>query len=291
MALRDLLTRDRILLAPGAYDALTARLIEASGFEAVYLSGAGVSYSTLAKPDVGLITQTETAERISRLAEAVSIPIIADGDTGYGNALNVRRTVQLYERAGAAAIQLEDQDFPKRCGHLGGKSLIPAAEMEGKIRAARHARLYDDFLIIARTDARSVQGVDAAVERGRRYVEAGADVLFVESPESEEELRQIAEAFPGVPLVANMVEGGKTPLLSAAELHTMGYALVIFPNSLTRRLAHAALSFLAELRTSGTTLNMLDEMMLFGDLNRLLGLESIHALEREFLPTPDEVAR
>lgn len=291
MTLRDLLTRDRILLAPGAYDALTARLIEASGFEAVYLSGAGVSYSTLAKPDVGLITQTEMVERLAQLAAAVTIPIIADGDTGYGNAINVTRTVQLYERAGAAAIQLEDQDFPKRCGHLGGKTLIPAAEMVGRLRAARHARTSGNFLIIARTDARSVQGLAAAVERGRRYVEAGADMLFVESPESEDELRQIADAFPGVPLVANMVEGGKTPLLTAAKLHAVGYALVIFPNSLTRRLAHAALSFLAELRASGTTRGMLDQMMLFGDLNRLLGLEDVHTLEREFLPAPDEVTR
>jgi 2-methylisocitrate lyase-like PEP mutase family enzyme len=275
------------LVAPGAYDAFTARLVEIAGFEAVYLTGAGVSYSQLGKPDVGSVTQTEMVERVASIARAISVPLIADGDTGYGNAINVMHTVRLYERAGAAAIQIEDQRFPKRCGHLAGKELIPAEEMVGKIRAAQAARQSDEFLIIARTDARSVAGLEEAIRRGRSYVEAGADVLFIESPHSQKELMAIALAFPDVPLMANAVEGGLTPLLTADELQTMGYSLVIFPNSLIRRFARAGLELLAELKARGTTRHLLNQMLLFEELIQLLGVEELRELERTYLPPPE----
>jgi len=287
LSLRERLFSDDILIAPGAYDAFTARLIEISGFEAAYMSGAGVSYTTLGQPDVGLLSQTEMAERVATIAKAISIPLIADGDTGYGNAINLIRTVQLYEQAGADAIQLEDQQFPKRCGHLSGKELIPPEEMVGKIHAARAARTSEEFLIIARTDARSVAGLDEAIRRGHLYVEAGADVLFIESPHSEDELRVIGRAFPNFPLLANMVEGGKTPLLTTDELQTLGYSLVIFPNSLTRRFAQAGLDLLAQLKQQGTTRYQLDQMMPFTQLNQLLGIEHFKELERTYLPAPD----
>lgn len=286
-SLRQRLSMPEILVTPGAYDALTARLIEAAGFEAVYLSGAGVSYSSLGQPDVGLITQTEMVERVTSVVSAISLPLIADGDTGYGNAINLMRTVQLFEQAGAAAIQIEDQQFPKRCGHLSGKELIPADEMVGKIQAALSARQSDEFLIIARTDARALAGLDEAIRRARSYVDAGADVLFVESPSSRNELRAVGGAFPDVVLMANMVEGGKTPLLSADELQDLGYSLVIFPNSLTRRFARAGMDLLAELKARGTTRHQLDQMMLFAELNQLLGIERYRELERTYLPSPD----
>jgi methylisocitrate lyase len=287
--LRELLARDEILVAPGAYDALTARLIQEAGFEAVYLSGAGVSFATLGLPDIGLLTLTEMANHVAYVANAVSLPVIADADTGYGNAINVQRTVREYQQAGAAAIQLEDQAFPKRCGHLAGKELIPAEEMVGKIRAAVDARTDPDFLIIARTDARAVTGLDDALRRAERYRRAGADILFIEAPESEQELRRIAEAFRGELLMANMVEGGKTPLLSASELYALGYKIVIFPNSLTRRFAKAGLTLLQTLRREGTTRSLLEQMLTFTELNELFGVERVRELEREFLPRAEEL--
>lgn len=289
--LRQRLSRAEILVAPGAYDAFTARLIEAAGFEAVYLSGAGVSYANLGQPDVGLLTQTEMLERIANVASAISLPLIADGDTGYGNAINLMRTLRLWEQAGAAAIQVEDQHFPKRCGHLTNKELISTEEMAGKIRAARAARRSDEFLIIARSDARGVAGLEEAIRRGRSYVEAGADVLFIEAPHSRDELQAIARAFPDVPLMANVVEGGQTPLLSADELQKLGYSLVIFPNSLTRHFARAGLNLLAELKARGTTHHLLDQMMSFDELNQLLGIEQFQELERAYLPPPDNQPR
>ena len=283
-SLRERLARREILVAPGAYDALTARMVEAAGFEAVYLSGAGVSYSLLAQPDVGLVSQTEMADRVASVAGAVGVPVIADGDNGHGNAINLMRTVRLFEAAGASALQLEDQSFPKRCGHLEGKRLVSETEMSLKIRAARAARRSSDFLIIGRTDARSVLGLDEALKRGRAYLEAGADVIFIEAPEGEDEMRAIAKAFPGVPLMANMVEGGKTPLVPAAKLEELGFALVIYPNSLTRRFARAGQELLTELRATGTTSALVDQMIGFGALNALLGLDSFAEKERTFLP-------
>lgn len=283
MTLRDRLARRPALIAPGAYDALTARLVETAGFDAVYVSGAGVSYSHLCQPDVGLVSLTEMVERVAAVCRAVAIPVIADGDNGHGNAINTIRTVQLFEAAGAAAIQLEDQAFPKRCGHLDGKRLVPEAEMAAKIAAARAARRSADFLIIGRTDARSVLGLDAAIARARAYAEAGADVLFVEAPRDVGELRAIAAALPGVPLVANMVEGGRTPLVPAAELDALGYALVLYPNTLVRRFVHAARDVLGALAADGTTAGQLDRMVSFDELNRLTRLDALDEQSRRFV--------
>lgn len=278
------LAASEILIVPGVYDALTARLVELAGFEAAYLSGAGVSYSSLARPDLGLVTQTEMVERLSRITHAVSLSIIADGDDGHGNALNLMRTVRMFERAGAQAIQIEDQKSPKRCGHLAGKRLISVAEMVGKIRAARRARSSSEFIIIARTDARGVVGLDAAIARARAYAEAGADALFVEAPRSRDELAAIAEALPTVPLVANMVEGGVTPPVSAAELQAMGYAMVLYPNTLTRRFVTAAREVLDDLRTRGTTADARYPLASFTELGDLLGRARLAELEDEFVP-------
>jgi 2-methylisocitrate lyase-like PEP mutase family enzyme len=284
-SLRARLASGRILVAPGVYDALTARLVASAGFEAAYLSGAGVSYSLLAQPDIGLVTQSEMAERAARVAGSVAIPLIADGDNGHGNAMNVMRTVRLFEDAGVSVIQLEDQDFPKRCGHLAGKKLVSAEEMAGKIRAACSARRSRDMLVIGRTDARSVLGLDEAIARARAYREAGADVLFVEAPQDEDELRAIARALPGVPLMANMVEGGKTPLVPAGRLEELGYAVVIYPNSLIRRFARAGRELLEQLAAEGTTANARAGMVSFDELNDLVGLRELADLERAFVPT------
>ncbi|MFQ5905630.1 MAG: oxaloacetate decarboxylase, partial [bacterium] len=231
--LRELLSCEEILVAPGAYDALLAKLVEQSGFEAVYMTGAGIANSLLGQPDVGLVTLTEMAARAAHIANAVNVPVLADADTGYGNAVNVIRTVRAYEQAGIAAIQLEDQVTPKKCGHFTGREVISVDEMVGKIRAAAYARQDPDFAIIARTDARTDLGLEEAIDRGQRYAEAGADIVFVESPESVEEMRAITAAIDA-PLLANMVETGRTPLLSARELQEIGYKIVIFPGSLTR---------------------------------------------------------
>ena len=282
--LRERLSTKKILVAPGAYDALTARLVEAAGFDAVYMSGAGVSFSLLAQPDVGLVTQSEMADRVGSMAQALTVPLICDGDNGHGNALNLMRTVRLFEERGASAIQLEDQSFPKRCGHLAGKKLVSEAEAALKIRAACAARSSREFLIIGRTDARSVLGLDEALKRARAFREAGADILFVEAPENRDELREVAKALPGIPLMANMVEGGKTPLLERGELEELGYALVIYPNSLTRRFVRAAEELLGELQARGTTAHLVPEMTSFTALNEMLGIKELSELETRFLP-------
>lgn len=280
--LRHLLERQgQIIVAPGAYDAFTARLVEVSGFEAVYMSGASVSYTSLARPDIGLLSATEMTARAAQLAGATTLPVIADGDTGYGNALNVIRTVQEYERAGVAAIQLEDQDLPKKCGHLAGKSLISQAEMVGKIEAAIYARRDPDFVLVARTDALAVEGLDAALARAQAYAAAGADVIFVEAPGSVEEMQAINRTIQK-PTLANMVEKGRTPLLTAAELQALGYRLVIFPGALTRFFARAGLDFLAKLKSEGSTASQLDQMLGFDELNALLGLPEVQGLDQRF---------
>ena len=288
--LKELISQDKILVAPGAYDAFTGKLIEESGFEAVYLSGAGVSYSALGQPDTGLVTQSQMVDRVRSLTDTLSVPLIADGDTGYGNAINVMSTVRQYEQAGASAIQLEDQQFPKRCGHLSGKELVDEKEMSEKIRAALNARESKDFLIIARTDALSVFGLDEALRRSHLYLKQGADILFVESPTSEQELAAIAKEFSNVPLMANMVEGGLTPIVAAEILEEMGYDLVIYPNSLTRRFAFAGLDLLKALGKTGSTSSSLDEMMPFPELNQLLGIEELKQLEKDYLPRPEEIS-
>ncbi|HYC14827.1 MAG TPA: isocitrate lyase/PEP mutase family protein, partial [Stellaceae bacterium] len=230
MGLKEKLAERRALLVPGAANALTARIIEDLGFEAIYLTGAGLANTSLGVPDIGLVTMTELVETTAAISAATALPLIVDGDTGFGNELNVVRTVRALERAGAAAIQLEDQVFPKKCGHFEGKGVIPAAEMVAKIRAAAEARHSADFLLIARTDARAIEGLDAAIERAARYAEAGADVTFVEAPQSAEELAAIPRRLP-LPQVANMVFGGKTPVLGQKQLAAMGFSLVLYANA------------------------------------------------------------
>jgi len=260
------------LVAPGCFDGLTALLIEQAGFECAYLSGASVAFTRLGRPDIGLTTMTEVANVISNIRERIEIPLIVDGDTGFGNALNVKRTVRLFERMGASGIQLEDQTLPKRCGHLDGKTLVPVGEMLGKIRAAQDARHDDDTVIVARTDAIAVSGLDEALERGNAYIEAGADVLFVESPLDDEQLAVVGRTLGDrVPLLANMVEGGKTPLHSADELAALGFKLVIFPGAMLRMISRAGAEYLAALRRDGTTAGIMDRMFDFATLNDVIG--------------------
>ena len=243
--LRSLLSRKPIVVAPGVYDPFTALVAMQAGFSTLYLSGAAIAYTRLGRPDFGLVSMTEVAGTLALIRDRVDARLIVDADTGYGNALNVRRTVREFERAGATAIQLEDQDFPKRCGHLDGKALISSGEMCGKIRAAVDARRWRETLIIARTDAVAVEGFDSAVERATRYREAGADLLFVEAPKTRGDLVHIVEKLGrSLPLMANMVEGGKTPALSAAELEDIGFSLVIFPGGIVRALGQMSRDYL-----------------------------------------------
>lgn len=276
--LRRLLVRDRILVAPGAHDALTARIVERVGFEAVYLTGYGQAASHLGQPDVGLLTLTEMTARVRNIACAVSVPVICDGDTGFGGVINVVRTVREYEAAGAAAIQLEDQVFPKRCGHMTGREVVSVEEMEAKIRAAVAARSSESFLIVARTDARTTRGLDEAVARGRAYHQAGADVIFVESPESVEELQRVARSFDA-PVLANMVEGGRTPFVTAADLEAMGFSVVIFPASSVFLTAGVLTAMMADLRREGTTKRWMERMLPFQECNELLGLSAVERIE------------
>ena len=275
MNLRERLAAPPILVAPGVYDALTASLAEAAGFEAVYLSGAAVAYTRLGRPDIGLATMSEMAETCALVRDRVALPVIIDADTGHGNALNAARTMRAYERAGASALQLEDQTFPKRCGHLKDKALVPAAEMAGKIAAMSDARARADTLVIARTDAIAVEGFDAAIERAGAYVEAGADVLFIEAPRNREQLARIATAFPGTPVMANMVEGGATPLAGAAELEAMGFALVIFPGGIVRAIARTAEDYYRSLREHGSNEPFRERMHDFASLNAVLGTDAM----------------
>ncbi len=266
------LARAPILVAPGVYDPLTALIAQRAGFEALYVSGAAIAYTRLGRPDIGLVSLSEVTETVALIRDRVAVNLIVDADTGYGNALNVERTVRLMERAGANAIQLEDQDFPKRCGHLDDKALIPAQEMAGKIKAAVDARASAETLIIARTDAIAVEGFDRAMARAARYREAGADVLFVEAPRQRDELGRIVAGLKGsAPLMANMVEGGKTPMLPASELEQLGFALVIFPGAIVRALAKAAEDFYGSLKTHGSTDPFRPRMFDFDALNRLIG--------------------
>src|SRR5436305_8952388 len=231
--LRELLANPDLLVAPGAYDALSARLIAQVGFSIVYMTGFGTAARRLGQPDVGRLTMSEMVSRASALAAVVGdLPLIADADTGYGNPINVRRTIREYERTGVAGLHLEDQVWPKKCGHMEGKQVIPMDEMVQKIRAAVDARQDPDFVIIARTDANAVNGLEDALRRGQAYREAGADVIFIEAPRSMEELQAIVQAFPGVPLLYNWAESGKTPLLSLDEIRILGFKLVIFPVSM-----------------------------------------------------------
>lgn len=278
-SLKDLIDGDEIAVAPGVYDALGAVLAEQAGFHAVYLSGASIAYTRFGRPDIGLVGMSEVADTLFAITERTSVNVIVDADTGFGNALNAMRTVRAFESAGAGAIQLEDQTLPKRCGHLAGKTLTPTGEMVGKIKAALDARRKDDTLIIARTDGIAVEGIDAALERAERYAEAGADILFVEAPQSEEQTAAIVDRFGGrVPLLANMVEGGKTPQKSASELQAIGYSIVIFPGGLARALTRTAKAWFAGLMEHGSTRPFRDNMLDFDELNALLGTHDMLAL-------------
>ncbi|MEA2314324.1 MAG: 2,3-dimethylmalate lyase [Solirubrobacteraceae bacterium] len=280
--LPELLAGDEMLLAPGCYDALGARLVEEAGFAAAYMTGFGSAASRLGRPDVGLMTMPEMVDNARRIAAAVSIPVIADADTGYGNPINVIRTVQEYEAAGVAAIHIEDQVMPKKCGHMDGKHVIPVGEMAAKVRAAVAARHRDEFLIIARTDARAVEGLPAALDRARRYRDEGADMLFVEAPQSVAEIEVIATALAGVPLLFNYAEGGRTPAVTHSLLKELGFKLVIFPIGTLLAATAAIRALLAQIREHGSPIDALPTLPRFDRFLEFIGLPEIHELEHRF---------
>jgi len=281
--LRSRLSRKPIVVAPGVYDPLTALIASQAGFSTLYVSGAAIAYTRLGRPDIGLVSMTEVVDTLALIRDRVEAYLIVDADTGYGNALNVVRTVREFERAGATAIQLEDQDFPKRCGHLDGKALIAAAEMCAKIRAAVDARHSRETLIVARTDAVAVEGFERAVERARLYSEAGADVLFVEAPRTKDDLIRVVSALGNrAPLLANMVEGGKTPTLPADVLEALGFALVIFPGAIVRALGHMAREFYGSLATHGSNEPFRARMLDFAGINDLVGTSEMIELGKRY---------
>ncbi len=281
--LRVLLAGPDVLVAPGAYDALSARLIAQAGFQAVYMTGFGTAASVLGQPDVGLLTMSEMVSRASALAAVTGdLPLIADADTGYGNPVNVRRTIREYERAGVAGLHIEDQVWPKKCGHMEGKQVIPMEEMVQKVRAAVDARQDPDFVIIARTDANAVNGLEDALERGRAYREAGADVIFIEAPRSIAELKAIKQGFPDVPLLFNWAESGKTPPLSLEEIRDLGFKLVLFPVSLLFAATHAMLGLLEVLKRGETSAPYRSQMVTFAQFTDHIGLPEIQELEHHY---------
>ena len=281
--LKQRLAQPAIVLAPGVYDALSALIAEQAGFEALYLSGASIAYTQLGRSDVGLTTYTEVADTLARITERVRVPVIVDADTGFGNALNVMRTVKGFERAGAAMIQLEDQTFPKRCGHLHGKAVVPVQEMVGKLKAALDARTSQHTLILARTDAVAVEGLDAALNRAQAYLECGVDALFIEALRTPEQMDVACQRFGGrIPLLANMVEGGKTPVQSALELQSRGFSIAIFPGGTARAVAHTLQGYYASLQQHQTTLPWQDCMLDFDGLNDVIGTPDLLALGRRY---------
>ncbi len=281
--LRELLSAGAPLMAPGAYDALSARLVEQAGFDCVYMTGFGTTASLIGRPDVGLLSGSEMVENARRIVAAVDLPVSADADTGYGNAINVVRTVQLYEQAGVAGIQLEDQVTPKKCGHMSGKQLIGADEMVGKLTAAVEARRDPDLLVIARTDAVAVTGTDDAIARARAFADAGADVLFVEAPTSEADIERVATELRGVaPLVFNWAEGGRTPPLSLERIAELGFALVIYPIGTLLAATAGIRSLLATLKRDGVPTAALDDVPSFGEFTDLIGLPEVQQLEQRF---------
>jgi 2-methylisocitrate lyase-like PEP mutase family enzyme len=280
--LKQLFKRERLLVAPGCFDGLSARLVEEAGFEAAYLSGGAVARS-MGIPDIGLVTMSEVIDRAAQVVAAVKIPIIADADTGYGNAVNLVRTVREFERTGVAAIHIEDQITPKRCGHLDGKEVIPLAEMEKKLQAALASRSDPDFSIIARTDARGVHGFDDAMSRGRAFARLGVDAVFVEAPQSEPELEEIPRALPNVPLLVNVFKGGKTPMLPVERLQQMGYRIAIYPSETQRAAIHAMRQALALLRREGTTEKMDDALTTFKERDKVVGLDEWQQLEKQYM--------
>ena len=283
MTLRQRLAEPRALLAPGVYDALSALIAEQAGFEALYLSGASIAYTRLGRSDVGLTTYSEVADTLARITERVQLPVMVDADTGFGNALNVQRTVRGLERAGAAMVQLEDQTFPKRCGHLAGKAVIGVAEMCGKLRAALDARAHADTLVLARTDALAVEGLDAALERAEAYLACGVDAIFIEALRTPQQMDAACARFAQrVPLLANMVEGGQTPLQSADELAARGFRIVIFPGGAARAVAHSLAGYYGSLLAHGSTMPWRDRMMDFDGLNAVIGTDALLALGQRY---------
>jgi 2-methylisocitrate lyase-like PEP mutase family enzyme len=280
-ALRNKLNEGPIVLAPGAYDSITARLIQKAGFPAVYMTGSGVSFSLMGIPDLGIVSYAEVLDRVEQISNSIELPLIADGDTGYGGVLSVIRTVKGFEARGASAIQIEDQKDPKRCGHELGRRLISTQEMVDKIKASLDARYDTDFLVIVRTDARTIEGIDRAIDRGLQYQEAGADVIFIESPESTEELKRIGSSFR-VPTLVNNVEGGRTPFLPADELEKMGFRLAIYPNSLTRLFCRIGMEMLNEFKSSGTTEAFRDKMLTHGELWDLFDVGFWEQTEKQY---------
>ena len=279
--LRRLLEAPELLIAPGVAECVGARLVAEQGFDALYMTGAGTTASRLGMPDVGLLGVTEMADNAGRIAEAAGLPLIADADTGYGGPINVRRTVRCYERAGVAGVHMEDQDWPKRCGHLAGKTLIPAAEMCAKVRAAVDARSDPDFIVIARTDAIAVEGFESALDRAKAYEEAGADVLFVEAPTTMEEIEAIPRAFAR-PTLYNMAMSGKTPVLPASEIEALGFGVVIYPGLSLSAAIPAIRRALAELRETGGIEASSADMASFRDFFELMGLEAVQGLESRY---------
>jgi len=283
MTLKQRLTQAPALLAPGIYDALSALIAEQAGFEALYLSGASIAYTRLGRPDIGLTTATEVEDTLARITDRVALPVIVDADTGFGNALNTQRTVRAFERAGAAMIQLEDQGFPKRCGHLDGKTVIPVAEMAGKLRAALDARRSADTLILARTDALAIEGLDAAFDRAEAYLATGVDALFIEALRTPAQMDAACARFARrVPLLANMVEGGKTPVQSADELGSRGFSIVIFPGGTARAVAHTLQGYYAGLKASGSTAGWRERMLDFDGLNGVIGTPQMLATGQRY---------
>ena len=285
--LRQLLKRNKLLAAPGCFDGLSARLVEEAGFEAAYLSGGAVARS-MGIPDIGLVTMSEVIERAAQVVSAVRIPVIADADTGYGNAINLVRTVREFERVGVAAIHIEDQITPKRCGHLDGKEVISLAEMEKKLEAAIASRTDLDFCIIARTDARGVHGLDDAIRRGRAFAKLGVDAVFVEAPQSEAELEEIPRQIREVPLLVNVFKGGKTPMLPVERLEQMGYRIAIYPSETQRAGIHAMRLALGLLKREGTTEAMDKALTTFNERDKIVGLDEWQALEKRYLAIESE---
>lgn len=281
--LRQLLAAQRLLLAPGAYDGLSALLVEQAGFKVVFLSGASLAYTRFGRPDLGLVSMAEVSETVAVIRDRIELPIIVDADTGFGNALNLQRTVRCFERAGASALQFEDQLAPKRCGHMRGKQVVSVGEMVGRVRAAVDARHSADTLIIARTDALALEGLGAAMDRAEAYLEAGADLLFIEGPRQATEMADIATRFATrVPLVHNMVEGGGTPLRTAAELDALGFRVALHPSMLVHLFAAQAPVFLARLAREGGTDGFADELLDLQRMNRLLGAEELLELAQQY---------
>jgi 2,3-dimethylmalate lyase len=288
--LRQLLAQPGCTMAPGVADSLAARLVSLAGFSAIYMTGFGTSLTRLGMPDVGLLTAGEMVDNAGRIADASGLPLIADADTGYGNPINTRRTIRDYEKAGVAGVHIEDQTWPKRCGHLAGKRVIPTAEMVAKIRAACDARYDRDFVVIARTDAIAVEGLEPALERAERYREAGADVLFVEAPVGREQVEQVVRRFRGTPLLYNMASSGKTPDLPADELGRLGFKLAIYPNWVILAAIPAMQNLLAELKRTGTIAHMRDRVATFKQFTDIAGLPEVRELEERYGVPEDQRA-